>query len=107
MVRSFEVRNDMFATRAARPILVQRKDRRATRTPYQDVVLVDGQPMTGQDISVSGLSVVFRPTLAPGDIVRVTLSGNPGSPEEVASQARVSRIDASPDGIVVGLQFIE
>jgi PilZ domain len=97
----------MFATRAARPVLVQRKDRRAIRTCFDEVVLVDGQPMTGQDISVSGLSVLLRPSLTPGDVVRVTLSGTPGSPDEVASQARVARINAGPEGIVVGLQFIE
>jgi PilZ domain len=95
------------ATRAARPVLVQRKDRRAIRTPYEEVVLVDGEPMTGQDISVTGLSVVLRPTLAPGDIVRITLTGTPGGPDEVATQARVARIDPGPEGIVVGLQFIE
>ena len=97
----------MFATRAARPVLVQRKDRRAIRTPYEDVVLVDGEPLTGQDISVTGLSVVLRPTLSPGDIVRITLAGTPGQPDEIATSARVSRIEASAEGFVVGLQFIE
>ena len=35
-----------------------------------------------------GLSIVLRPpTLTPGDIVRITLAGTPGSPDEVTSQA--------------------
>ena len=97
----------MPATHPGRPVLVQREDRRAIRTPYSDVLLVDGEPMTGLNISASGVSVLLRPTLTPGDVVRVTLAGTPGSVDEVASQARVSRIDARPEGIVVGLQFIE
>jgi hypothetical protein len=97
----------MFATRDAHPVLVKRKDRRAVRTPYSHVVLVDGEPMAGQDISASGVSILLRPTLTPGDVVRVTLSGTPGAADEVVTQARVSRLDARPEGIVVGLKFIE
>ncbi|MBA2259305.1 MAG: PilZ domain-containing protein [Acidobacteria bacterium] len=97
----------MFAIRADRPVLVQQEDRRAVRTPYSEVVLVDGAPMTGHNISASGISVLLSPSLTPGDIVRVTLAGAPGSVDEVASQARVSRIESRPEGIVVGLQFIE
>jgi hypothetical protein len=96
----------MLAPVARRPVLVERKDRRAVRTPFTDVLLVNGEPMEARDISATGISVVLR-TFAPGDVVRVTLSGKPGSHEEVATMARVSRVDSSPDGLVVGLQFIE
>jgi hypothetical protein len=97
----------MIATHAARPVLVQREDRRAVRTPYPEVVLVDGEPIPGCDISASGLSVLIRPSLAPGDIVRVTLAGTVGSADEVGTSARVSRVEARPEGFLVGLQFIE
>ena len=97
----------MLATLARRPVLVERKDRRAARTPCNDLLLIDGEPMEARDISASGLSVFVKPTLAPGDIVRVTLSGARGSLDEVGTAARVSRIDASPEGFIVGLQFIE
>ena len=98
----------MSATTAtARPVLVKRQDRRAVRTPYPCPVLLDGQTVAARDISATGLSVLITPTIVRGDIVRVTLSGTPGSSDEVATSARVTRVDAGPDGFVVGLQFIE
>lgn len=97
----------MFATPVARPVLVECKDRRAPRTPYAALVLVDGQPMAGREISSTGLSILLKPTLEPGDIVRVTLADAAGSSDEVGTAARVSRIEASPEGFIVGLQFIE
>jgi hypothetical protein len=96
----------MLATATRRPVLVEQKDRRAARTPFTDVLLVNGEPMEARDISATGISVLLR-TFAPGDIVRVTLAGKPGSAEEVATTARVSRVESSPDGLVVGLQFVE
>jgi hypothetical protein len=69
--------------------------------------LIDGTPMEGRDISATGLSVFMRPSVARGDVVRVTLAGTPGDPDEVGTSARVSRIDPCGDGFVVGLKFIE
>jgi PilZ domain len=96
----------MLAT-VTRPVLLECKDRRAIRTPYPDGLLVNGEPMEGRDISATGMSVFLKPTLAPGEIVRITVAGGPGSPSEVGTSARVSRIDATPEGFVVALQFIE
>ena len=97
----------MFATHVARPVLVECRDRRAPRSSYPALVLVDGRPVAGRDISSSGLSILLKPTLAPGDIVRVTLAGPAGGANEVGTTARVSRIEARPEGFIVGLEFIE
>ena len=97
----------MFATNAARPVLVERRDRRAPRSSYPALVLVDGRPVAGRDISSTGLSIVLKPTLEPGNIVRVTLAGTAGSDDEVCTTARVSRVEARPEGFIVGLQFVE
>jgi hypothetical protein len=97
----------MLASVVRHPILVARKDRRAARTPLSDILLIDGEPMEGRDISATGVSVFVRPTFARGDVVRVTLAGTPGAPDEIGTSARVARIDACGDGFVVGLKFIE
>ena len=97
----------MFATNAARPVLVERRDRRAPRSSYSALVLVDGRPVAGRDISSTGMSILLKPTLEPGDVVRVTLAGAAGGPDEVVTTARVSRVEARPEGFIVGLQFIE
>jgi hypothetical protein len=102
-----EVSKDMLAASVARPVLVEREDRRAPRTAYRALVLIDGRPMAGRDISTKGLSILLKPTLEPGDVVRVTLAGATGSPDEVGTTARVARVEACPEGFVVGLQFIE
>ena len=90
-----------------RPVLVELEDRRATRTPYPALVLIDGKPAAGRDISSSGLSAFVRRRLAAGSDVRLTLAGNAGGPDEVGTAARVSRVEARPEGFVVGLRFIE
>ena len=97
----------MLASSVHHPVLVLRGDRRAPRSEYHSLVLVDGHPVTGRDISSTGISVLLRSTLEPGDVVRLTLSGAAGSPDEVGTRARVSRIEADPEGFVIGLQFIE
>lgn len=97
----------MFAPHVARPVLVERKDRRAPRFEYREIALIDGRPVDGRDISSSGLSILLASALEPGDIVRVTLAGAAGSAGEVGTAARVSRIEARPEGFIVGLQFIE
>jgi hypothetical protein len=99
----------MLATTTAvhHPVLVLRGDRRAPRSEYHSLVMIDGHPVTGRDISSTGISVLLRSTLEPGDVVRVTLSEASGAADEVGTRARVSRIEADPEGFVIGLQFIE
>jgi hypothetical protein len=104
---AFEVRDDMFAIPAARPILVARQDRRATRAAYLSTVLLDGVPAPARDISSTGLSVFLRQSVAPGHRVRVTLAGTPGQTDEISTTARVSRVQDRSGGFIVGLQFIE
>ena len=97
----------MFATHTGRPILVERADRRAARRAYSDPVLVNGVRVEGRDISCTGLSVFLKSNLQLGDMVRITLSGVAGSPDEVGAAARVSRIEPRPEGFVIGLEFVE
>jgi hypothetical protein len=98
----------MLASRSgAMPVLVELEDRRATRTPYPALVLIDGRPAAGRDISSSGLSVFVRRRLTAGASVRLTLAGAAGSADEVGSAARVSRVEPRPEGFIVGLRFVE
>ncbi len=97
-----QVREEEPADPVSEAILTERPDRRAPRTPYPALVLIDGRAVAGRDISSSGLSVVLKPALAPGDVVRVTLAGAAGCSEEVS--ARVLRVEAGPEGFVVALQ---
>jgi hypothetical protein len=89
------------------PVFYEREDRRSRpRFPYRAVVQIDGRRAAARDMSSKGLSVVLA-VPAVGDIVRVTLSGARGDRNEVSSPARVVRIDSGPDGITLGLEFIE
>jgi len=89
------------------PVFYEREDRRSRpRFPYRAIVQIDGRTAAGRDISSKGLSVVLA-IPAVGDIVQVTLAGARGDANEIISPARVVRIDPGPDGIVVGLEFIE
>ena len=86
---------------------LQREDRRTRRRfAYPAVVQVDGRQVPGRDISPQGLSVLIT-TPALGDIVRVSLAPPSAHADEISSLARVVRIDPGPDGIVVGLEFVE
>ena len=97
----------LAALTGARPVLVELEDRRATRTPYPALVLIDGVPAAGRDISSSGLSVFSRRGLSAGSTVRLTLAGAAGSADEVGTVARVSRVEPRPEGFIVGLRFVE
>jgi hypothetical protein len=98
----------MFVSPAFKaPVLGDREDRRSRkRFAYPAVVMIDGRPMPGRDISSHGLSILM-PSPAVGDIVQVALAGATGDAQAITSPARVVRVDASPDGIIVGLEFIE
>ena len=89
------------------PVLIELEDRRDPRSAYANLVLIDGRPVAARDISTSGLSILLKPSIETGDIVRVTLAGAAGSRDEVATTARVARIEPRADGFIVGLEFIE
>ena len=98
----------MFVQHAdARILLRECPDRRSgERLVHRDPVHIDGRAAIGCDISSRGLCVIMAPSLAVGDIVRVTLSGKPGHVAEVTSPARVARVDRRGDRSVVGLEFV-
>ena len=102
-----EARNTVAVAQDDQPVLIELEDRRAPRRAYGNLVLVDGHPVAARDISSSGLAIVLKPSLETGDIVRVTLAGAAGTRNEVATTARVARIEARPEGFVVGLQFVD
>src|SRR5690349_17530727 len=87
-------------------VLRRREDRRdRQRFPYPGPVKVDGLPATGRDLSATGMSVfVAIPQI--GSIVDVTMPSGDGGPD-YASQARVVRIDRTPSGYAVALEFLE
>jgi hypothetical protein len=77
---------------------------------HRDPVHVDGHAAVGCDISSKGLCVIMTPMtprVTVGEIVRVTLAGQPGRVAEVTSPARVARVDRRADRFVVGLQFVD
>ena len=91
----------------ARAVFYKKEDRRRRRRfTYPAVVNIDGRPLPGRDISPKGLSVLL-PVPAIGDIVRVTLAPAVAGGEEISGRARVVRVSSEPDGVVVGLEFIE
>lgn len=89
-------------------ILTACPDRRSyRRLEHAETVELDGRAVTGRDISACGLSVVIPPPVKAGDLVRVRLAGCLEGGEAVMASARVARLDVSPQGFVVGLEFIE
>ncbi len=89
-------------------ILTECPDRRSyPRLEHGETVELNGQTVEGRDISARGLSVVIPPPVKLGDVVRVRLAGCLDSGESVMASAKVARLDASPEGLVVGLEFVE
>jgi len=89
-------------------ILTECPDRRShPRLEHAETVELNGQTVEGRDISAHGLPVIIPPPVKPGDIVRVRLAGCLDSGDAVMASARVTRLDASPQGLVVGLEFVE
>lgn len=89
-------------------ILTPCPDRRShPRLEHVEPVELDGRPVEGRDISAQGLSVIIPPPVKPGDIVRVRLAGCADSGEAVMASARVARLEATAEGFVVGLEFVE
>jgi hypothetical protein len=99
----------MFVQHAdARILLRECPDRRSgERLAHRDPVHIDGRAAIGCDISSRGLCVIMTPSVGVGDIVRVTLAGQPGRVAEVTSPARVARVDRRADRFVVGLEFVD
>lgn len=89
------------------PILKAPRDRRdRQRFPYPAALTVDGRPARGRDLSATGVSVfVAIPQI--GAIVDVTMPAVDTDEREVVSKARVVRIDRTPTGYIVGLEFVE
>jgi hypothetical protein len=98
----------MFVSPAfSKPELLQRRDRRdRQRFPFPASVTVDGRPARGRDVSARGISVfVAIPQI--GAVVDVTLPTTTADGQEITSKARVVRLDRTPSGYVVGLEFVE
>jgi hypothetical protein len=90
------------------PILTECPDRRAhPRLEHREMVELDGQVLTGRDISARGVSVLVPPPVAVGDTVRVRLAGCADSGESVMATARVARVEGTTEGFVLGLEFVE
>lgn len=97
----------MFVSPAfSNQVLRRREDRRdRQRFPFPASVKVDGLPATGRDLSATGMSVfVAIPQI--GAIVDIAIPSADGAPEST-SQARVVRIDRTPSGYVVALEFLD
>ena len=98
----------MFASPAfSNPVLYERSDRRdRQRFPYPASVTVDGRPARGRDLSATGISVfVAIPQI--GAVVDVTLPKADAADEVITSKARVVRLDRTPSGYVVALEFVD
>ena len=97
----------MFVSPAfSKPDLLRRHDRRdRQRFPFPTSLTVDGQPARGRDLSATGLSV-FVPIPQIGAVVDVTVPTAQGAARELQTKARVIRIDRTPSGYVVGLEFV-
>ncbi|MBA2303759.1 MAG: PilZ domain-containing protein [Acidobacteria bacterium] len=89
------------------PILRECPDRRrGERFVHRESVQVNGRPVIGCDISARGVSVLMRPPVVVGAIVRVTLGGDTGPVWPGTTSARVARVDPRADRCIVGLEFI-
>lgn len=97
----------MFVSPAfSHPILSARDDRRdRQRFPYPADVTVDGAPAVGRDLSATGVSV-FMAVPQVGSVVDVTLP-RADPDDQRAARARVVRIDRTPKGYVVALEFVD
>jgi hypothetical protein len=89
------------------PILRECPDRRrGERFVHREPVQINGRPVIGCDISSRGLSVLMRPSIEIGTVVRVTLAGDTGPVTAGITRARVTRIEPRADRSIVGLEFI-
>lgn len=79
--------------------------RRQERFIHRESVQVDGRPVTGRDISASGIGVVMRAPVRPGELVNVTFE-NDSQSGRLTTVARVARVQAVADRMIVGLQFV-
>lgn len=91
-----------------KPILTECPDRRAyPRLEHKEMVELDGRAHPGRDISARGLSVLVPPPVTVGDTVRVRLAGCADNGAAAMATARVARVEGTPQGFVVGLEFVE
>ena len=89
-------------------VLTECPDRRSfPRLEHQEAVELDGRTVSGRDISTRGLSVVVPPPVKVGDVVQVRLAGCLDSGKPLLADARVARLEATAQGFVVGLEFVE
>ena len=103
-----EAQADMFVSPAFKaPVIPDPEDRRRRkRFAYPAVVMIDGRPMPGRDISPRGLSILM-PGPRVGDIVQVALADATSEADAISSPARIVRVEGTPEGIIVGLEFVE
>lgn len=79
--------------------------RRQERFIHREAVRVDGRPVSGRDISASGIGVVMRTPVRAGELVDVTFE-NDSQSGRLTTRARVARVQPVADRVVVGLQFV-
>jgi hypothetical protein len=97
----------MFVSPAfSKPALLRRHDRRdRQRFPFPSSVTVDGRPAQGRDLSATGISV-FVPVPQVGAVVQVAVPTVEGAGQAIETPARVVRLDRTPSGYIVGLEFL-
>lgn len=98
----------MFVSPAFSSAVLHRPDDRRNRQrfPYQAPVKVDGRPARGRDLSATGISV-FVAIPQVGAVVDVTLPKADATDETINTKARVVRLDRTPSGYLVALEFVE
>jgi hypothetical protein len=96
-------------------IVSLKPDRRAgVRFVHHERVRLDGRPARARNISARGLAVIMTRAagqaasrLRPGDVVEVMRRVDATGAGLGSARARVARIEASPRGVVAGLEFLQ
>jgi hypothetical protein len=79
--------------------------RRQERFIHRETVHVDGHPVTGRDVSASGMGVVMRTAVRTGELVHVTFE-NDSQTGRSTTVARVARVQHVAGRVIVGLHFV-
>ena len=98
----------MFVSPAFSSAVLHKHDDRRNRHrfTYQGPVTVDGRPAHARDLSATGISVfVAIPQI--GAVVDVVLPKADATDEIITTKARVVRLDRTPSGYVVALEFVD
>lgn len=73
---------------------------------HRQPVELDGRAADGRDISDCGLSVVVHQSIGVGEIVGVRHASFNRRDERVHTRARVVWRDVTPEGFLMGLEFV-